>query len=90
MAASKTELRSRAKGKSELKAKDDKKKVAKKGAVVGKTDAQGNLMDATYYFKQYIGLTLSMVAFACVCFAGYAPKYGLSVNIFLYSSASLV
>ena len=88
MAASKTELRSRAKGKADPKAKDADAKDTKKDAVAGKTDAQGNLMDAAYYFKQYFGLTLSIAAFAMVCFAGYAPKYGLSVNLFLYSSAS--
>jgi hypothetical protein len=88
MAASKTELRSRAKGKADPKAKDADAKDTKKDAVAGKTDAQGNLMDAAYYFKQYFGLALSIAAFAMVCFAGYAPKYGLSVNLFLYSSAS--
>ena len=89
MAASKTELRSRAKGKADPKAKDADAKDTKKDAVAGKTDAQGNLMDAAYYFKQYFGLALSIAAFA-MCFAGYAPKYGLSVNLFLYSSASRV
>jgi len=88
MAASKTELRSRAKGKADPKDKDADAKDTKKDAVAGKTDAQGNLMNASYYFRQYVGLILSMVAFAMVCFAGYAPKYGLSVNLFLYSSAS--
>ena len=85
MAASKTELRSRAKGKADAKAKDADAEDTKKDAVAGKTDAQGNLMDAAYYFKQYFGLALSIVAFGMVCFAGYAPKYGLSVNLFLYS-----
>ena len=90
MAASKTELRSRAKGKADAKAKDADAEDTKKDAVAGKTDAQGNLMDAAYYFKQYFGLALSIVAFGMVCFAGYAPKYGLSVNLFLYSSESRV
>eukprot|EP00228_Micromonas_bravo_P009572 CAMPEP_0203015710 /NCGR_PEP_ID=MMETSP1401-20130829/18385_1 /ASSEMBLY_ACC=CAM_ASM_000894 /TAXON_ID=38833 /ORGANISM="Micromonas pusilla, Strain CCAC1681" /LENGTH=137 /DNA_ID=CAMNT_0049757435 /DNA_START=13 /DNA_END=426 /DNA_ORIENTATION=+ len=89
MAASKTELRSRAKGKADAKAKDADAEDTKKDAVAGKTDAQGNLMDAAYYFKQYFGLALSIVAFGMVCFAGYAPKYGLSVNLFLYSSVVL-
>ena len=88
MTASKTELRSRAKGKADSKTKDADAKDAKKDSVAGKTDGQGNLMDASYYFRQYFGLTLSLLAFAMVCFAGYAPKYGLSVNLFLYSSAS--
>ena len=83
MAASKTELRSRAKGKADPKDKDADAKDTKKDAVAGKTDAQGNLMNASYYFRQYVGLILSMVAFAMVCFAGYAPKYGLSVNLSL-------
>jgi len=88
MAASKPELRSRGKGKTEtkdVKTPDAKKKTAEPA---GPMDAQGNVMNADYYFKQYVGLVLSMVAFGCVCFAGYAPKYGYTVNLFLYSSTS--
>ena len=88
MAASKPELRSRGKGKTEtkdVKTPDAKKKTAEPA---GPMDAQGNVMNADYYFKQYVGLVLSMIAFGCVCFAGYAPKYGYTVNLFLYSSTS--
>ena len=88
MAASKTELRSRAKGKADPKAKDADAKDTKKDAVAGKTDAQGNLWTRRITSSSISGWTLSIAAFAMVCFAGYAPKYGLSVNLFLYSSAS--
>ena len=89
MSPSKTELRSRGKAKTDVQesTKADEKKETE---VTGPMDAQGNLLDTAYYFKQYVGLFLSMIAFACVCFAGYAPKYGYSVNLFLYSSRCCV
>lgn len=57
-------------------------------------DAQGNEMNMMYFIRQYVGLGLALVAFACVCFAGYAPQFpelfakGVTVNFYLYSGAS--
>ena len=58
-----------------------------------KLDDQGNEMNMMYFIRQYVGLVIACVAFACVCFAGYAPQYpelfekGVTVNFYLYGGA---
>lgn len=77
-------------------AKSPDSKAAGKAKATGeavKTDTQGNVMDAAYWVKQYVGLVVSLLAMGMVCVAGYAPRvpvlveFGLSVNVFLYSGA---
>ena len=58
-------------------------------------DPDGNVMDGTYYFKQYIGLLFACVAMAAVCVAGYVSqipwlaKWGFTTNHFLYGGVVL-
>ena len=47
-------------------------------------------MDATYWFKQYIGLVLTLIALASVGVAGYARELGIgSVNLFLWTGVTV-
>lgn len=51
-----------------------------------KRDKHGNIIDAKYLFKQYIGLVLTLIALAFVGLAGYARELGIgSVSLFLWS-----
>jgi len=55
-----------------------------------KRDKHGNMMDATYWFKQYIGLVLTLIALASVGVAGYARELGIgSVNLFLWTGVTV-
>eukprot|EP00740_Mantoniella_antarctica_P014920 CAMPEP_0181377402 /NCGR_PEP_ID=MMETSP1106-20121128/17878_1 /TAXON_ID=81844 /ORGANISM="Mantoniella antarctica, Strain SL-175" /LENGTH=128 /DNA_ID=CAMNT_0023496135 /DNA_START=19 /DNA_END=405 /DNA_ORIENTATION=+ len=53
-------------------------------------DSQGNVMNASYWVQQLVGMTLALFAFGSVCFAGYANQYpaliarGFTVNFWLY------